>query len=113
MKEKFITIKKSIVRLEKMMNVECKKYLERTLKEHDGRIDFADENGTLDDRPCVTYDGGRHPEYNTNAFSSVYAVFLKDGDIMLETEDDFEYSISRIDWDEVYCVAEYVYYLLK
>lgn len=64
------------------------------LKERDDHtIDFTD----LDMNELgVTYDGGVHPEYGTNAFSTVSAVYLdKDGNVRLDTEDDDEYSITR------------------
>lgn len=57
---------------------------------------------------CVTYDGGRHPEYDSNPYSTVYSVFLKDGKIMLETEDCDEYEIDRIDTIELLGVCDFI-----
>lgn len=94
----------------------CKAYLKRTLKKaKNHRLDFCGEDGVDygNEYVCVTYDGGRHPEYATNAFSQVYGAFLDSkGNIMLEIEDCEKYEIERIDWNELVDVADYVYRIL-
>ena len=55
----------------------------------------------------VVYDGGRHPEYNSNAFSEVELVhFGKKSIIQFDTEDEEECNIDRFDVDDVHTVAE-------
>jgi len=94
----------------------CKAYLKRTLKKaKNHRLDFCDENGEDYDNKyvCVTYDGGRHPEWGINPFSQVYAAYLDSkGHIMLETEDCEEYEIERIDWAELVDVTDHVHRVL-
>ena len=94
----------------------CLAYLKRMLKKAEGnRLDFYDEdgNGYGGEYVCVSYDGGRHPEYASNVFSSVRGIFLNDkGVVTLDTEDDDEYSMSSITWDELVNVADYVYRVL-
>ena len=83
-------------------------YLKKVLEEAEGkRIDIDEEkSGYL----WVTYDGGRHPEHNSNVFSTLHGVFLNEqGRICLEIDDCEEYEIDRINWDDVVSIAEYIY----
>lgn len=85
-------------------------YLTGVLKNEDGNeVVFDYEEDVY--IPCVTYDGGNHPEYAAYPYADVKRVFLgKDGCICLELEEDFEYDIDRLsDTMEVYYVAEAVY----
>lgn len=70
--------------------------------------EFEDNTGGL----CVTYDGGNHPEYDTNPYSTVNAIYLDRGKIYLDTADCNAYALSRV-WqntDEVAAVADVVMY---
>lgn len=69
--------------------------------------DFLEEYGCCDGTPTVTYDGGNHPEYATNAFSQVSGAFLEDGKIYIICEDCDEYSVDRI-WnlDELIAILD-------
>lgn len=82
-------------------------YIKSVLQEHPDGIIFDDypvSNGIT-----VNYDGGNHPEYASNCFSTVYGVYLdKDGDVILDTEDCDVYPLENLDWDEVYTVADYI-----
>lgn len=67
---------------------------------------------------CVTYDGGNHPEYASNAFSTVYAVRRNEhyGTIGLEIDETDFYDIDRVvDVSELSYLAEnigeYINYL--
>ena len=90
-------------------------------KADDNYISFVDDEGEPigGDSLCVTYDGGHHPEYASNAFNMVKGVYLKYHEgrkqtlIMLDTEDDDEYYIGNINWDEIYSVALFLYNLMK
>lgn len=69
-------------------------------------------------RTCVTYDGGNHPEYASNAFSTVYAVRRNEhfGNIGLEIDETDFYDIDRVvDVSELSYLAEnigeYINYL--
>ena len=52
--------------------------------------------------PSVVYDGGR---YDSNAFSNVERVYLKDGNVYLDIEDASEYNIDRINAESLFDVA--------
>lgn len=112
--KKVIELKKQIAEKERQIKNGCIDYLKKTIKELGGAICTDGEEDTLTgDTLTVTYDGGRHPEYDTNAFSEVSSIYLKDGKIYLDTEDCEEYSIDRINDDEVYNVAMFVYEMLN
>jgi len=68
------------------------------------------ENGSAlfnrDDCFCVTYDGGNHPEYASNAFSDVYGVFTKNNKVYLNIEDCEEYYSDRVMSEDLYCCCE-------
>ena len=95
----------------------CLAYLKRVLKKaEDNTISFQDEDGNDigNNYVCVTYDGGRHPEYASNAFSQVHGIYLRKNNkgkdcIILDTEDDDEYGIENINWDELVDLTDYVY----
>lgn len=103
--------------MRKEVKKRCLAYLKRVLKKEDGgRLDFVDEDGNPRKNKfvCVTYDGGAHPEYAANAFSLVKAIYLnKDNKIVLDTDDDDEYSIEKVYWEEMVNIADYVYKVLK
>ena len=101
---------------------ECLAYIKSELeKAEDNYISFLDEDGEPigGDVVCVTYDGGRHPEYASNAFDIVRGVYLKYHEgrketlIMLDTDDDDEYYIGNIEIGEIYGVALFLYELRK
>lgn len=82
-----------------------KEYIISKLEEIPGqRIEIDTEDNPV----CVTYDGGNHPEYYADPFATVYAVYLKNGSIMLELEETDEYDISNVDACDVYTVADAV-----
>lgn len=76
---------------------------------------LCEENGTinldvLDVCVGVTYDGGNHPEYASNACSDVINVHLnKKGNVMLSIEDCEEYDTDRISDGELAGVAQEIY----
>lgn len=76
--------------------------IKAVLSETDGNsMDLDDDN-----MMSVSYDGGNHPEYASNVFSMVYSVYLKNGEIFLNIQDCDEYEIDRVDYDDVFAIAE-------
>ena len=97
----------TIIPTQREIREKSEKYLQMVLAEHGGSIDFDEYDP--DEFVSVPYDGGNHPEYASNCFSTVYGVFIhKDGDICLNTEDCSELAISDLDWDDVYNVAYHI-----
>lgn len=90
--------------INKQLADDCLAYLKEVLNKLPKKeIEVND----IDCVPCyVTYDGGKHPEYNANPYSQVERVFIADnGDVYLDTEDVSYYSVSHISAAELYDVA--------
>ena len=104
MKE-IIKFKESILETERKIKNGCLDYLKKVLKENGGEISCNVEDEFL----TVPYDGGRHPEYASNEFSNVDAIYLKDDKVFLSIEETDEYEIDRINDDDLYNVAMFVY----
>lgn len=84
------------------------KCLDKALESHDSCIEISS------DVPCsVAYDGGNHPEYASNCFSSVNAIFKKDGHVYLDIEDCEEYDIDSLSINELMDVTESVLYTIE
>lgn len=111
----FISVGKRWDRLSSILNAESEKFIKSVLEEQDGkRIEWESEEC---EKLCeyqggisVTYDGGNHPEYASDAYSRVYAVYLdENGKICLEIEDSEEYELERVQSvGEVYDVARFL-----
>ena len=89
----------------------AKEYLDSLLTEENPTIEF--DNDHDDEYVTVCYDGGNHPEYASNAFSHVSAVYRKGNDICLDIEDTSDYSIDNISVDDLLAVCECVFYHFK
>lgn len=100
-----IKLKESIAETERKIKEGCLEYLKKVLKENGGRISCE----VKDEFITVPYDGGRHPEYASNEFSNVDEVYLKGDKIFLSIEETDEYEIDRINDDDLYSVAMFVY----
>lgn len=86
---------------------ESTEYIKSVLEAHGNSIDFDDYD--VDYYVSVTYDGGNHPEYASNAFSTVNGVFInRRGVISLNTEDCSDYELEDVSWEDVYNLAEYL-----
>ena len=83
---------------------ECEKYIKSQLEvlpNNEIVIDY--DNCTY--IPSVVYNGGNHPEYDSNAYSNVECVYLKDGNVYLDIEDASGYNIDRINAESLFDVA--------
>lgn len=85
-------------------------YILDELKKNSNNIPFKDEDGEFwgGCAICITYDGGRHPEYAANPYSDVNGIILEDGEAVVETEDG-EMKLESLDWDEIFCLADYIH----
>ena len=92
----------------------CIDYIRGVLKGLDGEMIVLDpksmDEEMQDEFQAVTvpYDGGNHPEYNSNCFSQVNAAYLKGNDIYLDIDETDEYSIDNIGIQDVENIAELV-----
>ena len=104
--EKAISLFFSIRDTQEEIRKESERFIKDYLKKHGNSVDITE----CEDMISVTYDGGIHPEYNSNAFSMVEGIYLNEnGAIYLQTEDCDKLGIDRINWDEVYYVAIFIY----
>ena len=88
-----------------LLRDECLKYLIAVLKMNGNSIDWRNKN--LPEYIVVTY-GGNHPEYASNAFSTVYGVMLdKKGNVILDIEDCSQYD-SYISAEELLNVCHFI-----
>ena len=62
---------------------------------------------------CVTYDGGRHPEYDATPFSHVERVYCENGNVYIDTEDCTRYDINNITASELFDIAYGVGYIIE
>ena len=100
-----IKLKESIAETERKIKEGCLEYLKKVLKENGGRISCE----VKDEFITVPYDGGRHPEYASNEFSNVDEVYIEDDKIFLSIEETDEYEIDRINDDDLYNMAMFIY----
>ena len=105
---KFIKIGDDFSNIAAQLKQECVGYLTQVTKEN-GSIEFDLEQDY--ENVCVSYDGGRHPEYGSNLYSTVYSVSFNENEnrLSIETEDDDDYTVDRLSVDEVYTLALAVY----
>lgn len=82
-------------------------YLERVVKENGNCITLDPE---YNEYFTASYDGGSHPEYASNCFSQVDAIFIdaKLG-LCVEIEDDPKYEITRMLSVEIIDLAQLVH----
>lgn len=76
--------------LSRKLNEDCENNIKELLNENGKKIEWdyeeLDEYGL--DEITMAYDGGNHPEYASNCFSTVKRVFLDDkGEIVIDVQD--------------------------
>ena len=95
-------------KLNKELFQESKDYIKECMSK------TIDNSVSLDEcNICVTYDGGRHPECDANPYSHVERVYLKNGNIYVDTEDCYQYDIDNITASELFDIAESVGYIIE
>jgi len=109
---KFIKTGDDFSNIATKLRQECVDYLTQVTKEN-GSIEFDFEHG--DEYVCVFYDGGSHPEYRGIYYSTVYSVSFNDDEnrLSIKIEDDDDYTVNRLNTDDLYTLALAVYNKLK
>lgn len=107
-----------LAEMNRTLRLQCKSFICDFVKEYgkengDGSFSLSlydDEVGEYlgEQNICCTYDGGNHPEYAANPYSTINAIKYEDGNIFLDTEDVDKYDSSYIPTDEVISIAEYL-----
>lgn len=105
--EKFQELANDWLALQGKVRKECIKFLEKTLKANNNHLEWDDTE--LDCSVCVSYNGGNHPEYASNVYSTVTGINLNDrGEVTLDIEDCPEYYIDDVPTEELYDVCDFV-----
>lgn len=60
----------------------------------------------IDERVCVAYDGGNHPESASNYASAVEEIFISNEQVYLNTEDTTFYELNMCSTDEILLIAD-------
>lgn len=87
-------------KLNEMLYNECEEYIKSKLELVSSKFIVFDA-AYLADRPSVAWDGGMP----NNCSSVIECVYLRDGEIYLDTEDVCEYSIKNVTAEELYRIA--------
>ena len=58
--------------------------------------------------PTIVYDGGNHPEYVTNVFSTVDGFYVKNEIVIFDIEDDPQYDESRVNTVDIIELCEMI-----
>jgi hypothetical protein len=87
--------------------LDCIHYIMDLLDAHGNDLEVGDDDyGEV----TVTYNGGNHPEYASNAFSIVMRVYVdSDDNIVLETEDCGAYDLDDVDTQDIVSLAQYLH----
>lgn len=104
--EKFEKTAKKLLKILPQLREECVEFLTNKLRENNNKLSW--DCCEIDEYVSVCYDGGRHPEYASNVFSSVEGVFIEDDKIYLNIEDDGKYSIDNVNTTELLDVCSYI-----
>lgn len=104
--EKFQKTYSNVCDILSTLRKECEEFLMRVLTINAGQIDTYDDDS--DECVSVCYNGGAHPEYASNCYSIVRSVYIKNGKIYLDIEDDDEYPISEITAIELVHVCDHI-----
>lgn len=58
--------------------------------------------------PTIVYDGGNHPEYATNVFSTVDGFYIQNEIVIFDIEDDPHYDESRVSTSDIIDLCEMI-----
>lgn len=107
-----------LAELSRNLRLECNHFIIDFVKEYgkeekDGKFTlnlYNDEVGDYlgNQNICCTYDGGNHPEYDANPYSTINAIHVFSNKCLLDTEDTEDYDIDYITTDEVIAITEYL-----
>lgn len=104
--EKFEKTAIKLLNILPQLRAECVEFLTNKLRENNNKLSW--NCCEIGEYVCVCYNGGNHPEYASNVFSSVEGVFIEDNNIYFHIEDDDKYSIEDINTMELLDVCTYI-----
>lgn len=97
--DEFINAKKNVreISLEMLKDI-CNRRVDKKISLENLK-EYLDENN--DCYPVMSYDGGNHPEYATNMYSTVDGFRLENDTIIFDIEDCSDYSEDRVMTDDL------------
>jgi len=105
--EKFQTIAEEWLSTQRKLRNECIKFLKKVLKKNGNHLEWDDSE--LDSSVCISYNGGGHPEYASNCFSTLIGINMdENGNITFDIEDCSGYELCDVPTDELYDVCDFV-----
>lgn len=104
--EKFEKTAKELLKILPQLREECIEFLTNKLEENNNKLSW--DCCEIGEYVRVCYNGGNHPEYASNVFSSVGGVFIEDNNIYFHIEDDDKYSIDNVNTNELLDVCSYI-----
>lgn len=108
MSDKLNDLINTFYRLSVEVRDECIAYLMKTLEENGNKINWRD-NDDIQEYVTVSYDGGNHPEYASNLFSTVYGIeLLPTNDIVFDIEDCDEYDLTSVPTMELIDICSFI-----
>ena len=105
--EKFKKTSGRYYKVQNQLRNDCVDYLIRKLEENGNHIDWDDKD--LDCSVTISYNGGNHPEYASNLYSTLTGIDLdENGNITFDIEDCSEYDVDDVSTDELYYVCDFL-----
>lgn len=96
------------VDIQNEMQKQCVEFLKSLVDSNGGEI-----VGDLLEGVYVAYDGGNHPEYATTMASNVERIYVEDGTLYFDIEDETQYSFDRVMVNDLIWVCEDIMNNLK
>ena len=95
-------------RLSAKLRNSCMEYIKTILANNDNAINW--KSIELPEYVSVSYDGGNHPEYASNLYSTVYGIEWAGNveEIVLDTEDSSDYPLSSVTTEELYNLCDFI-----
>ena len=109
-KKTFETLYERYSEMKRLVRANGLELIKTALVQNKGEISFRE---IYDENECgeilsVIYDGGNHPEYNANPFSTVNRLYLKNDNIVIDCEDCDEYYIDSVGVEDISSIANYL-----
>ena len=67
-------------------------------------IDYSD----FPEYITVTYDGGNHPEYASNVFSTINRIYMRNNELYVDTEDTTTYNLNNATTDDLASICTFI-----
>ena len=106
----FKSVYENYSEIKRLIRTKGLEIIKAALVQNEGKISFRE---IYDENECgeilsVIYDGGNHPEYNANPFSTVNGLYLKNDNIVIDCEDCDEYYIDSVGVEDISSIANYL-----